>query len=149
KGQNELVEVQRRIAEIEPLQELASLLSERHARVTLLKNQSEQRQDKRLQLEEKQLAMQEKQNELKQALAKLNKAEKVIETIEAHRAEGEEYALVLRQQQSLENQRHHLRGNIESYTDSRNRSAGGQCPLLHQACLNIQQQGQLSLEAYF
>ncbi|HEX7736928.1 MAG TPA: AAA family ATPase [Ktedonobacteraceae bacterium] len=149
KSQNELARVQRRIAEIEPLQELASQLNERNARVALLKNQSEQRQDKRLQLEEKQQAMQEKQNELKQALAKLNKAEKVIETIESHRSEGEEYALVLRQQQSLENQQHHLRGNIEGYTDSRNKSAGGQCPLLHQTCLNIQQQGQLSLEAYF
>jgi len=93
--------------------------------------------------------MQEKQRELQQALAKLNKAEKVIETIETHRQEGEGYTLVLVQQQELKNQQHHLRGNIESYTDSRSRSAGGQCPLLHQTCLNIQQQGQLSLEAYF
>ncbi|HEY0756128.1 MAG TPA: SMC family ATPase [Ktedonobacteraceae bacterium] len=149
KSQHELVGVRQRIAEIEPLLPLADLLSERLARVTLLKNQSEQRQDKRLQLEEKQQAMLEKQNELKQALAKLNKAERAIESIEAHRHEGEKYALVLKSQQSLENQQHHLRGNIESYADSRSRSAGGQCPLLHQTCLNIQQQGQLSLEAYF
>ncbi|HVU71133.1 MAG TPA: SMC family ATPase, partial [Ktedonobacteraceae bacterium] len=149
KSQNELSEVRRRITEIEQLQPLADLLAERSERVTLLKSQSEQRQDKRLQLEEKQQTMQEKQNELKQALSRLNKAEKAIEQIEAHRQEAEEYALILKQQQRLENQQHHLRGNIESYTDSRNRSAGGQCPLLHQTCLNIQQHGQLSLEAYF
>lgn len=149
KSQQELAEVQRRIAEVEPLQSLANLRDERLAQVTLLKTQREQRQDKLLQLEEKQQGMQEKQIELKQALTRLNKAEKALESIEAHRQEGEEYALVLEQQQELKNQQHHLRGNIESYTDSRNRSAGGQCPLLHQTCLNIQQQGQLSLEAYF
>jgi exonuclease SbcC len=149
KCQNELVAVQQRIAEIEPLQPLAELLSDRHSHVTLLKSQSEQRQDKRLQMEEKQQSIQEKQAELRQALSRLNKAEKALESIEAHRQDGEEYALVLKQMQGLENQRHHLHGNIESYTDSRDRSAGGQCPLLHQTCLNIQQQGQLSLEAYF
>lgn len=149
KCQNELAEVRRRIAEVEQLKPLANLLQERHDRVMLLRTQGEQRQEKRLQLEEKQQAMQEKQHELKQALTKLNKAEKAIAQVEAHRLDAEEYTLVLKQQQQFENQQHHLYGNIESYTDSRNRSAGGQCPLLHQTCLNLQQQGQLSLEAYF
>ena len=68
------------IAEIEPLQSLADLLNERRDQVTLLKSQSEQRQDKRLQMEEKQQTIQEKQNELKQALSKLNRAERAIRT---------------------------------------------------------------------
>lgn len=149
KSQREQNEAHQRIAEIEPLQPLADLRDERFTQVTALKAQIERRQEKRLQLEEKQQALQDRQNELAQALAKLNKAEDSIARIEAHRQEGEEYVLVLEQRQGLENQQHHLRGNIESYTDSRNRSAGGQCPLLHQTCLNLQQQGQLSLEAYF
>lgn len=149
KSQRDQDKARQRIAEIEPLQALADQLNERIARLTLLKTQSEQRQEKRLQLEEKQHALQDRQNELAQALAKLNKAESAIEKIEAHRAEGEEYARLLLRQADLKSQQHHLYGNIESYTDSRDRSAGGQCPLLHQTCLNIQQQGQLSLEAYF
>ena len=149
KNQREQNEIRQRIAEIEPLQTLADQLNPRIAQLSQLRTQSEQRQDKRLQLEEKQQALLDKQNELAQALAKLNKAEDTIARIEAHRQEGEEYTRLLEQRQGFENQQHHLRGNIESYTDSRDRSAGGQCPLLHQTCLNIQQQGQLSLEAYF
>ena len=149
KSRREQAEAHQQIAEIEPLQSLADLRDEHRSQMTSLKTQIERRQEKRLQLEEKQQSLLDKQNELKQALAKLNKADDAITKIEAHRQEGEEYARLLEQRQGLENQQHHLRGNIESYTDSRNRSAGGQCPLLHQTCLNIQQQGQLSLEAYF
>lgn len=147
--QSELAAVQQRIAAIEPLRTLADLLDERQIVHAQLQAQSEQRQAKRLQLEEKQQQLLEKRGELTQALAKLNKAENALAKIEAHRAEGEEYARLLLRQNELERQRHHLRGNIESYTDARNQSAGGQCPLLHQTCLNLQRQGQLSLEAYF
>jgi exonuclease SbcC len=147
--QRELAALQQRIAAIEPLRALADLLDERQIVHAQLQAQSEQRQAKRLQLEEKQQQLLEKRGELTQALAKLNKAENALAKIEAHRAEGEEYARLLIRQNELERQRHHLRGNIESYTDARNQSAGGQCPLLHQTCLNLQRQGQLSLEAYF
>lgn len=149
KSQCDLAAVQQRIAEIEPRQAIADLHNERLAAYAQLQAQIEQRQARRLQLEEKQQQLQEKRNELAQALVKLNKAENALVKIEAHRAEGEEYTLVLARCSELERQQHHLCGNIESYTDSRNRSAGGQCPLLHQTCLNLQRHGQLSLEAYF
>ena len=149
KSQREQEAARQQIAAIEPLQELADRHNERVARVAHLKAQGEQRQAKRLQLEEKRQFLAEKQNDLSATAAKLRKVEDTIAKIEAHRQEGEEFALLLVQQSELRSQEHHLRGNIESYTDSRARSAGGQCPLLHQTCLNIQQQGQLSLEAYF
>jgi exonuclease SbcC len=149
KSQRDLETVRQAIAAIEPLQAVANLHNERLAAFAQLQAHSEQRQARRLQLTEKQQQLQEKQNELTQALVKLNKAERALAKIEAHRAEGEEYAGLLVRCSELERQQHHLRGNIESYTDSRNRSAGGQCPLLHQTCLNLQRQGQLSLEAYF
>lgn len=149
KSQQEQTEARKCIAEIEPLQALADQLNQRVATLAQLKTQSEQRQAKRLQMEERRQLLQDKQNDLAQTVAKLRKAEETIAKIEAHRQEAEEFARLLAQQVELERQQHHLRGNIESYTDSRSRSAGGQCPLLHQTCLNIQQQGQLSLEAYF
>ena len=149
KSQREQVAISQRIAEIEPLKALAALRDERMAALARLNAQNEQRQTKRLQLEEKQQLLQEKREDLTQSAAKLRKAEETITKIEAHRREGEEYARVLEEKAALERQQHHLRGNIESYTDSRARSAGGQCPLLHQTCLNIQRQGQFSLEAYF
>ncbi len=149
KSRQEQATAKQRIAEIEPLQALADLHNERVAQLAQLQAQSAQRQAKRLQLEEKRQFLQEKQHDLAQTVAKLRKAEDTIAKIEAHRHEGEEFARLLEQQTELDRQQHHLSGNIESYTDSRDRSAGGQCPLLHQTCLNIQQQGQLSLEAYF
>jgi len=149
KSRQEQATAKQRIAEIEPLQALADLHNERVAQLAQLQAQSAQRQAKRLQLEEKRQFLQEKQHDLAQTVAKLRKAEDTIAKIEAHRHEGEEFTLLLEQQTELDRQQHHLSGNIESYTDSRDRSAGGQCPLLHQTCLNIQQQGQLSLEAYF
>lgn len=149
KSLREQAEARKRISDIEPLQAQADQLNQRIIQLSQLQAQSAHRQDKRLQLEEKQQSLQDKQNELAQALAKLNKAENAIAKIEAHRQEGEEYTQLQAQKALLDRQQHHLRGNIESYTDSRNRSAGGQCPLLHQTCLNIQQQGRFSLEAYF
>ncbi|HEY1353024.1 MAG TPA: SMC family ATPase [Ktedonobacteraceae bacterium] len=149
KSQRDLEAVRSAIATRAPLQAVANLHNERLAAFAQLQAHSEQRQARRLQLAEKEQHLQEKQNELTQALAKLNKAERALAKIEMHRAEGEEYAGLLLRCSELERQQHHLRGNIESYTDSRNRSAGGQCPLLHQTCLNLQRQGQLSLEAYF
>lgn len=149
KCQQDQANARQRIAEIEPLRPLADQLEDRVAVLAQLKSQSEQRTTKKLHLEQKQQELQEKKAELVSTAAKLRSTEEIIKKIEAHRSEGEEFAGLREHQIELERQLHHLHGNIESYTDSRARSAGGQCPLLHQACLNIQQQGQLSLEAYF
>lgn len=149
KCQQEQAITRQHIAEIEPLRPLAELLNERVARVAQLETQSTLRGQKRLQLEEKQQLVQEKRNELLQTAAKLRKTEDAISKIEAHRQEAEEYPRLQEERQELALQQRQLQGSIEGYSDSRERSAGGQCPLLHQACLNIKQQGQLSLEAYF
>lgn len=149
KCQQEQAGARQRIAEIEPLQPLAELLNERVARVAQLEALSAQRGAKRLQLEEKQQLRQEKKNDLEQTAARLRKVEENINRIEEHRQEAEEYPRLLDERQELALQQRQLQGSIESYSDSRERSVGGQCPLLHQACLNIKQQGQLSLEAYF
>ncbi len=149
KCQQEQVGTRRRIAEIEPLRTLAEQLNERVAHVAQLEEQSKLRGQKRLQLEEKQQLVQEKKNELQQTAAKLRKAEDAISKIEAHRQEAEEYPRLQDERQELALRQSQLRGSIDGYSDSRERSAGGQCPLLHQTCLNIKQQGQLSLEAYF
>ncbi len=137
------------IAEFEPLQPLAEQLQTYIERLARLKSQSEQRSAKKTQLDKQQRELQEKREELLQLTTRLRASEEALRKIEAHREQGEEYALLLVRQRELESQLHHLHGNIEGYTDSLQRSAGGQCPLLHQACLNIQRQGQLSLEDYF
>jgi DNA repair protein SbcC/Rad50 len=149
KSQQEQVAVKQRISEIEPLQSLADLLDERVTRLAQLEAQNTQRSAKRLQMEEKQQALQEKKADLEQTAARFRKSEDAIAKIEDHRPEAEEFPDLQEQLRELALQQHHLQGNIESYTDSRNRSAGGQCPLLHQTCLNIKQQGLISLEAYF
>lgn len=149
KCQQEQDGARQRIAEIEPLQSLAEQFNERVARVAQLEAQSMQRGAKRLQMEEKQQLLQEKKSDLEQTAARLRKAEDTISKIEEHRQEAEEYPRLQEARQELALRQRQLQGSIESYSDSRERSVGGQCPLLHQACLNIKQQGQLSLEAYF
>lgn len=149
KCQQEQRALQQRIVVIEPLQSLAEQLHERVTRVAQLEAQSTQRGAKRLQMEEKQQLWQEKKNDLEQTAAKLRKAEDVLTKIEEHRQEAEEYPRLLQERHELDLRQSQLQGSIESYRDSRTRSAGGQCPLLHQVCLNIKQQGVLSLEAYF
>ncbi len=149
KCQQEQAKARQRVTEIEPLGPLAEQLGERVARVAQLQTQLTQRTQKRLQLEEKRQLLKEKHENLEQTLSKLRKAEDMIVKIEGHRQEAEEFPLLQARREQLALRQHHLHGNIESYTDSRARSAGGQCPLLHQTCINIKQQGQLSLEAYF
>lgn len=140
---------QQRIAEIEPLRPLAEKLQERVEQYTRLTAQNDQRAAKQQQLAASQTFLKERQEELARVTTNLRNAEEALRKIDAHRQEAAEYTQLTLYQQELEHQLHHLLGNIESNTDARQRSAGGQCPLLHQTCLNIQQQGQLSLEAYF
>ncbi len=149
KCQKEQNEAQQRIAEIEPLQPLAEQFNERVTRVAQLEAQSTQRGAKRLQMAEKQQLWQEKKSDLEQTAAKLRKAEDALTKIEEHRQEAEEYPRLQNERQAFVLRQSQLQGSIESYSDSRTRSAGGQCPLLHQTCLNINQQGLLSLETYF
>jgi DNA repair protein SbcC/Rad50 len=149
KARQDQAEASLRITEIEPLLALADLHNERVANQARLRAQRDQRTAKHLQLEKGQRLLQERLDAQAQTAARLRQIEDAIAKIEAHRQEAEEYPRLQLSQLDLERQEHHLRGNIESYTDSRERSAGGQCPLLHQTCLNIKQQGLVSLETYF
>src|SRR5439155_2150932 len=104
---------------------------------------------KRLQFEEKRKQLQEKYTEREEIASYLRKAEDAIVKIEEHRQEAEELPALLSQHEQLYVQQHRLEGNIEGYVKSRKLSAGGQCPLLHEPCLNIKQKGIISLESYF
>ncbi|HET7638735.1 MAG TPA: hypothetical protein VFK47_08345, partial [Ktedonobacteraceae bacterium] len=79
----------------------------------------------------------------------LRKADDAITKIEEHRQEAEELPVLQSHHDQLSAQQHRLEGNIEGYMKSRKLSAGGQCPLLHQPCLNIKESGIASLESYF
>ncbi len=142
-------ELQRKIAAIEPLVPLAELLSERTEALTQLRIQSNERKNKQLQLQEKRGQLQEKSQEHEQTTVKLRKAENNVALIEEHRREAEEMPVLQGQFEQLTGQIHRLTGNIEAYADSKEKSAGGQCPLLHESCLNIRQRGIVSLESYF
>jgi len=141
--------LQRRIAEIEPLQPLAALLTERRDALTRLRFQLEGRGSKLQQFEEKSGQLRQKQEEREKTVERLRKAENAIATIEEHRREGEELPGLQEQYERLSAQQHRLEGNIDGYAKSRAQSVGGQCPLLHEPCLNIKQRGIVSLESYF
>ncbi len=140
---------QQRIAEIEPLRPLAEKLTERVEKAAQLQARLLERGSKRKQYEEKRGQLQEKLGEREHAASQLRKAEDYIVKAEEHRPEAEELPGLQKQFEQLSAQQHKLEGNIESYQESRRLSAGGQCPLLHQPCLNIKQIGLVSLESYF
>jgi exonuclease SbcC len=137
------------IAIIEPLVPVAELLQERSEALTQLRIQGNERHNKSRQLQEKREALREKQLECDQLAEKFRKAERNVALIEEHRQEAEEMPGLQGQYDQLAAQRHRLEGNIEGYVKSRAQSAGGQCPLLNESCLNISRRGMVSLESYF
>ncbi|GCE11073.1 AAA family ATPase [Tengunoibacter tsumagoiensis] len=140
---------EQRITAIEPLVPLAELLQERNELLTHLRVKAGEKQNLQRQLQEKRELLRERQMDRDQTADKLRRAEKNVELIEEHRQEAEEMPRLQLELESLAGQQHRLEGNIEAYTDSRAQSAGGQCPLLHETCLNIKQRGLVSLESYF
>ena len=145
----QLVTLQQRIAEIEPLAPLAEQLNARIERMASLQAKTQERRSKRLQFEEKSKHLQEKQEERDRATANLRKAEDFLVKLEEHRAEAEELPGLQGEFEVLTARHHRLEGNIEGYKRSRKLSAGGLCPLLHEPCQNIQAHGTGSLESYF
>jgi exonuclease SbcC len=93
--------------------------------------------------------LQEKCTEREDVANYLRKADDTITKIEEHRQEAEELPVLQSRHDQLSAHQHRLEGNIEGYMKSRKLSAGGQCPLLHQPCLNIKESGIASLESYF
>jgi DNA repair protein SbcC/Rad50 len=149
KYQREQVKLQDCIATIEPLVPVAELLHERGEARTQLRIQASERDSKVRQLQEKREALREKQLECDQLTAHLRRAERNVELIEEHRQEAEEMPGLQEQHNQLDAQKNRLEGNIEGFVKSRVQSAGGQCPLLNESCLNIRQRGIASLESYF
>ncbi|GAC1696139.1 MAG: SMC family ATPase [Ktedonobacteraceae bacterium] len=138
-----------RIAAIKPLLPLAEQLNERAEAFTQLRIQASERDGKQCQLQEKRAALAEKQSEREQTSEKLHRAGNSVQIIEEHRQEAEEMPRLQAQSERLTAQIHRLEGNIEGYARSRAQSAGGQCPLLNETCLNISKRGIVSLESYF
>ncbi len=141
--------LQQRITLIEPLEPLAGLLNERFEALASLRAQANGRSARRQQLREKQEQLKEKRNEREQTAGRLRAAENQIATIEEHRHEAEQLLALQEQHEQLFGQQQRLEGNITAYKKSRKQSAGGQCPLLNETCLNIKQKGLISLESYF
>ncbi len=149
KNRNKQEELQRKIIEIEPLVPIAERLPELTETLTQLRIQSSERTSKRKQLQEKHTLLQERQLERDQTAERLRKVEHSLTVIEEHRQEAEEMPVLQAQYEQLVAQKNRLEGNIEGYARSRAQSAGGQCPLLNESCLNIKQRGIVSLEFYF
>ncbi|HLI06828.1 MAG TPA: SMC family ATPase [Ktedonobacteraceae bacterium] len=141
--------IQQNIVEIEPLQPLAARLNERVEALAQLRSQTRERATRNRALTEAHEQLRKKQEERELYAARLRKAENVIAKIEEHRHEAEALPDLQRQYDQLSEQRFRLEGNIESYRKSRKLSVGGQCPFLHEPCINISQRGSSSLEVYF
>jgi len=149
KYQQDQTNLQGRIATIEPLEPIANLLVERNEALTQLRVQTNERNNISRQIQEKRTALHEKQLECEKITKDFRQADRNVIIIEEHRQEAEEMPGLQEQYNQLALQKTRLEGNIEGYVKSRTQSAGGQCPLLHESCLNIRQRGIASLESYF
>ena len=142
-------EIQQRILAIEPLQSIADRFEEWSDKLNQLRVQSNELKHKQQSLRDKREELARQQRERDTTTDKLRKVEVGIERIEEHRQEAEEMPALLSQRSELTARQNRLEGNIEGYVKSRAQSAGGQCPLLHETCLNIKGRGLVSLESYF
>ena len=142
-------ELQQRILAVEPLQPIADRLEEWSDRLYQLREQSTELKRKQQEVQKKREDLVREQRERDTTSDKLRKVEVGIERIEEHRQEAEEMSMLLAQRAELTARQNRLEGNIEGYVKSRAQSAGGQCPLLHESCLNIKGRGLASLETYF
>src|SRR5262249_43750210 len=149
KYQQDQTKLQSRIAQIEPLEPLANLLQERGDTLTQLRIQMNERNNIARQLQEKRAALQEKLPERDQTAKDFQRAKRNVDLIDEHREEAEKMPGLQEQYSQLVLQKNRLEGNIEGYVTARAQSAGGQCPLLHESCLNIRRHGIASLESYF
>lgn len=143
------VACQQSINDIEPLLPVAERLSELTEKRTQLQIQARERSTLQRQWQEKQDTLRERKLSRDRDTDRLRQVEQEIADVEAHRSEAEEFPQLKEQQQRLSEQMNRLEGNIEGYVRWRSESAGGQCPLLHEGCLNIKQKGMASLESYF
>ncbi len=142
-------DLQHRILMIEPLQPVADRFLEWNEQLNQLQIQSNERRTKQQSLQKNREDLGNKQRDRDTTSDKLRKIEAAIEKIEEHRQEAEEMPTLLLQRSKLTARQNRLEGNIEGYVKSRAQSAGGQCPLLHETCRNIQGRGLVSLESYF
>ncbi|HTI13059.1 MAG TPA: SMC family ATPase [Dictyobacter sp.] len=142
-------EAQQKLGEIEPLIPLANQLEERLNILNQVRLQAAERVTKQGQLQEKRNNLRAKQEQSNQLAEQLRSHKKHIAAVEAHRQEAEELPSLQSELEQLLARMHRLEGNIEGYVRSRAQSAGGQCPLLNESCLNIRQHGITSLESYF
>jgi len=142
-------DIQQRILTIEPLQPIADRFHELNELLNQLQVQNSERRNKQQLVQAKREELTHKQYDRDTTAEKLRKSETVIEQIEEHRQEAEEMPGILSQRIELTARQNRLEGNIEGYVKSRKQSAGGQCPLLHETCLNIKGLGLVSLESYF
>ena len=149
KNLQEQTSISQTVAQIEPLLPTSELLSARGETLTQLRIQLSERTNKNQQLQEKQNLLRERQLARDQTAERLRRDENNLAVIEEHRQEAEEVPLLQEQHAQLAEQKHRIEGNIEGYVRSRAQSAGGQCPLLNESCLNIKQRGIVSLESYF
>lgn len=142
-------ELEQRITTIKPLQFIAERVHELGETVARLQVQSSERTSKQKLLQQKRDILSAKQRDRDDTTDKLRKVEVNIEKIEEHRQEAEEKSALVLRREVLTARQNKLEGNIEGYVMSRAQSAGGQCPLLHETCLNIKGLGMVSLESYF
>ena len=143
------VATQNRILAIKPLQPTADRFDELRELLYQLQTQNNERHSKQQLLQTKREELVGRQRDRDTVAKKLRQAEASIEQIEAHRQEAEEMPVLSSQRMELTARQNRLEGNIEGYVKSRAQSAGGQCPLLHETCLNIKGLGLVSLESYF
>ncbi|HEY7123746.1 MAG TPA: SMC family ATPase [Ktedonobacterales bacterium] len=145
----QLAAINQRIAEIEHLRNDAVLLIERREQVQALRLEVGRRADYERERGQVRQECEAEEARRPQAQALVEKYQGQIARIQGRRPLVEELPRLETAFSELEQQVISLRTNIKRHNESRLQSTGGQCPFLHEPCLNIKQRGLSSLESYF
>ncbi len=141
--------LERRITEIEPLQPLAALLTERSTHVTQMESRLATREAQQRTLQDRQQQLRQKQDDRANISKRLENVQIRIARLEEHRNKAERFPLLQQEYQQISEQRFRLEGNIEGYERARRELADSLCPFLREPCLNVERRGQQNLDVYF
>ena len=140
---------EQRIAQLEKLRPEADALNERRSQLERAQAAEATHETNSARLEAVRLQVREQREQREKLAQREAKAATNLNRILAQQDVVERFAALEAEQKTLDGTIRQVQARIEHHRLSRQQSGVGNCPFLHEPCLNIQKRGENSLISYF
>ncbi|MGO8949089.1 MAG: AAA family ATPase [Ktedonobacterales bacterium] len=137
------------IAALELLRPQAALLDQRREHLAMLQDQRARQSERKKRLNRISLEQREAVASREKAAGNEARVEENLRKIRANQSVAEELPLLEDECNAIEDQVRRIETRRDQHERSSQASVGGNCPFLHEPCLNIQRKGVRSLGSYF